>query len=41
MIYNLDDDVVRSLLKSRFITLEAHREKIIKWDTKMKLICKQ
>jgi hypothetical protein len=22
-----DDDVVRSLLKSRFITLEAHREK--------------
>jgi hypothetical protein len=24
-----DDDVVRSLLKSRFITLEAHREKII------------
>jgi hypothetical protein len=24
-----DDDVVRFLLKSRFITLETHREKII------------
>jgi hypothetical protein len=32
--------MVRSLLKSRFITLEAHREKNNKWDTKMKLICK-